>query len=609
MTRNPTDCSAGAGKGREVDVIELKARISQLEKELSESEARANALINLGTEAGEGIVMLQDVDGKEAIQTFVNNQWCRIIGYKEEELVGTSLIELESPKDQEISLKRHRLKMTGVAMPGLYEMDVIRKDGTTIPVEITGAYTTYQGKRANVVYIRDVSDRKQVEGKLKIEGNRLSKLIEYAPIAIIELDFSSCMPMINNLKANGINDFFQYFVENPEVLYNFLSNPRQISINRAGLETYVSDIIKFPEILKNVSERKLDSTEISEEDKECFKGVAHLYSQLVEGSKAPFWEFPRPTHDNKYRNIRSYLYSMPGHEYDLSWVMVIEIDITDRIEVENSLKEYQQHLEDMVRQRTLDLNASFEREHELSQKLALKVKQQVEFIRRLVHDLKTPLFPVLSVSEMLLNQTSDDTLRQMALNINHGAKKLNSSINDLLDIMRGEIGILQLERTKTDIVKLVAETVQFYSYEARRKKQSLTFHVSRRVPLACLDHERLTQVVMNLLENALRHTPSGGSILVRLSRKEENVTIEVIDSGRGIPEVDLPFIFEPYALTGKRSKPSGLGLGLPLAKMLVELHGGDIWAKNQPNGGANVGFSIPIRIAPVANETTEVNTP
>jgi signal transduction histidine kinase len=100
---------------------------------------------------------------------------------------------------------------------------------------------------------------------------------------------------------------------------------------------------------------------------------------------------------------------------------------------------------------------------------------------------------------------------------------------------------------------------------------------------------------MNLLENALRHTPSGGKIIVRAAIKEARLTVEVIDTGPGLKEKDMPHLFEPYFSTEKGyKKTSGLGLGLPLSKMLVELHGGNIWAKNESERGANIGFSIPI---------------
>ncbi|MDP2916406.1 MAG: PAS domain S-box protein, partial [Dehalococcoidia bacterium] len=108
-------------------------------------------------------VMLQDEALKEGVQVFCNETWPRITGYSDKELMNMSFFDLVHPKDRENSLTRHRRKISGKSMPGLFEITIIRKDGTEVPVETTSAYTTYQGKPANVAYIRDITERKQQE--------------------------------------------------------------------------------------------------------------------------------------------------------------------------------------------------------------------------------------------------------------------------------------------------------------------------------------------------------------------------------------------------------------------------------------------------------------
>lgn len=170
----------------------------RMEEQIKETEERYRSLIELGAEAGEAIVMLQDIDSQEGVQVFVNDQWLRITGYTREELLGTSFFNLLSPRNREASVKRHRLKISGVSVPGLYGMDIIRRDGTTVPVELTGGYSNYQGKRTNIIYLRDISERKRTEETLQKERDRLSKLLEYAPVGILELDFSAGMSFIHN---------------------------------------------------------------------------------------------------------------------------------------------------------------------------------------------------------------------------------------------------------------------------------------------------------------------------------------------------------------------------------------------------------------------------
>jgi len=133
------------------------------EQALLESEARYRSLVHLGAEVGEAIVMLQDEAPKEGVQVFCNETWPRIIGYSDKELLNMSIFDLVHSKDRKNSLTRHRIKMSGKSIPGLFEMTIMRKDGTEVPVEVTSAYTTYRGKPANVAYIRDITERKQQE--------------------------------------------------------------------------------------------------------------------------------------------------------------------------------------------------------------------------------------------------------------------------------------------------------------------------------------------------------------------------------------------------------------------------------------------------------------
>ena len=144
------------------DITERK----QAEEALRESEERYRTLVSLGTDVGEAIVMLQDNEQGEGMQIFMNDQWPRITGYSKEELLGMSFFDLVHPQDRQTSQQRHREKMSGEAMAGLFEMSIIRKDSSEIPIELTSAFTTYMGKYANVAYIRDITERKQMQEAL-----------------------------------------------------------------------------------------------------------------------------------------------------------------------------------------------------------------------------------------------------------------------------------------------------------------------------------------------------------------------------------------------------------------------------------------------------------
>ncbi len=155
------------------DITEQKEII----KQLSESEERYHALVALGGRVGEAVVIMQDINNEEGVQTFVSDEWSKITGYSREELSGKSFFKLLNPEYYSDSLDRHRRKLKGETIPGPFDMQIIRKDGVVIDIEFTSVHTTYQGKRANVAYIRDITERKRVENAVKESESRLQSVL------------------------------------------------------------------------------------------------------------------------------------------------------------------------------------------------------------------------------------------------------------------------------------------------------------------------------------------------------------------------------------------------------------------------------------------------
>ena len=168
-----------------LDMDNLLALIRQVverrraEEALQESEERYRAVVNLGAEVGEAVVMLQDTDSITGLHVFVSDEWARITSYSKNELLSMSMFDLVHPGYSDAALERYKIRSSGESLPGLYEMVIIKKGGTEIPVEVTGAYTTYKGKPAAVVFIRDITDRRKMEEQLVIT-DRLASIGELA---------------------------------------------------------------------------------------------------------------------------------------------------------------------------------------------------------------------------------------------------------------------------------------------------------------------------------------------------------------------------------------------------------------------------------------------
>jgi PAS domain S-box-containing protein len=241
------------------------------------------------------------------------------------------------------------------------------------------------------------------------------------------------------------------------------------------------------------------------------------------------------------------------------------------------------------------LEEAYEKERRLRQELQIEVQRRVEFTRALVHELKTPLTPIMSSSDLLVSGLTEEPWLSVAQNIQRGAVNLNKRIGELLDLARGEIGMLKLNPRRVDILKLLQHVGSEMSVVASSNGQTLKVELPESLPLPWADEDRLRQITQNLLVNATKFTPEGGTITLRAKEQNGSLIIEVQDTGYGIPEEEQRRLFRPYhRQIGDREHLSGLGLGLALCKNLVQLHGGRIWVKSEEGKGATFSFSIPI---------------
>jgi signal transduction histidine kinase/uncharacterized protein YkuJ len=434
-------------------------------------------------------------------------------------------------------------------------------------------------------------------------NKKYQTLFENAPIVICEADFSEAKKVFDELKEQGVTNFKKYFDDCPHMVCQIYFKKTLITSNPATIlqkEAPNSTDLPMPRPPYDISFSALMENECQKCGK-YWESIRENLVGLAEGKVIIDGERHSVTASGKQKIVWQRLLVAPGHEGTLSKVFLYYIDLTEIKEKENQLRKYQHNLERMVIDRTAKLEESQKREHELYERelelrkeLEIKYKQQEIFIHRLAHELKSPLFPMVSASEMMLNHTDSPELKSMALNINRGANALANSVNDLIDVLRGEIGVLQLKIREFDIKETIIEVAEFMKYEADRHKQKLTLDLPDGYWILSGDCKRIKQVLINLLENAFRYTSSEGSINLQLLNAESAIIIKVVDNGPCIPPDSIHTIFEPYYSTENRIKQTGgLGLGLPLAKMIVELHDGSIWAKNLNTRGVEIGFMIP----------------
>ncbi len=219
-----------------------------------------------------------------------------------------------------------------------------------------------------------------------------------------------------------------------------------------------------------------------------------------------------------------------------------------------------------------------------------------EFVSTVSHDLRSPLTAVRGYADLLsvlgpLTEEQQDAVER----IRRAVEQMNELITDLLDLGKIEAGI-EMEMSPCSLVEIVLEAVETLSPRAVEKGLNLAVEIGRDTPLVRGNAGRLRQVVVNLVDNAVKYTPAGGSIRVRLDRDEKEVTFSVSDTGIGIAPEDQKMLFQKFyrIRTPQTDGISGTGLGLAICRSIVEQQGGRIWVRSAPGQGSTFFFSLPI---------------
>ncbi|KTB48396.1 PAS domain S-box [Dehalogenimonas alkenigignens] len=241
------------------------------------------------------------------------------------------------------------------------------------------------------------------------------------------------------------------------------------------------------------------------------------------------------------------------------------------------------------------LTEAYNREKSLRQALETEISKRVDFTRSLVHELKTPLTPLIASGEALLEILEGEDELRLAGNIYRGAMNLERRINDLLDFARGEMGVLKVRAQPLDVAPLLLDLAAQVSPQFDRKNQSLELEIDDDIPLVMADEDRLRQILLNLLNNAGKFTPRGGQITIGAAVSGKMLRLSVADTGRGMTLQEQAHIFKPYYRIVDDADPNdGMGIGLALCKMLVTLQGGDIWFESEKDCGTTFYFTLPL---------------
>jgi PAS domain S-box-containing protein len=245
----------------------------------------------------------------------------------------------------------------------------------------------------------------------------------------------------------------------------------------------------------------------------------------------------------------------------------------------------------------------FERDRERQHADALHKLNDMknEFVSQVSHELRTPLASIIGFAQTLLrspNLAPEKATQFLNIILDDG-RRLERLVEDLLDISRIESGKTSLITEPTSIAQILDYATHIIATEAESKRITITHdYTPEALPFLALDNDRITQVFVNLLANAVKFTSPDGTIIIRAAHDKEQVSVSIADTGIGIPASDLPRLFEKFYRAKQRDTDGkeirGTGLGLAIAKQIVELHGGHISAESTLGKGSVFTVTLPI---------------
>jgi len=404
------------------------------------------------------------------------------------------------------------------AMPGkgwVGELLAKKKDGSTFDIQLSSSIVTDEADKPICIIASfvDVTDYKRAEATLKDSREKYRALTESSADPIFLHDHDGRYLYANHACA-------KFFGKKPTDIVGRNITDFLTEVEAKDMLEYIDRVFRENDTIH------VDNTMSTGE------GVCYFSTTLA------------PIHNDKG---------------DVVSIAGVAHDITERMQIEKKLQRL------------------YQQERELRRELDSEIRKRAEFTKALVHELKTWLTPVLASSDLLATELKEEPWLSLAKNVNRGASNLNNRIDELLDLARGEIGMLKLRPKQVSLPKLLRGVAKDMVPVASNHRQSLLLELPPSLPMVCADESRLRQVVLNLTSNACKFSPAGGVIMVRAKEEDGNVIIEVQDTSPGLTEEEQQRLFKPYhRIETDRECLSGLGLGLALSKTLVELNKGQI---------------------------------
>jgi PAS domain S-box-containing protein len=509
----------------------------------------------------------------------VNKKFCEMVGYSADELQTMTYLDLTHPGDRSegmdllLDLLRHKFSEHKT------DKRYIRKDGSMLWARVTSTslQDAHDRPLRTITMIEDVTERRQWEKLSLCQKNSLqmvalgASLLEVLNFVAIEIEKLANIELRVSIQvldesgkqfvicaAPSLSQDYRRMITSEKDLAGLLSKP-VLALNLAGEPEWV----EIAHMLTPYAVRSVWSVPITSPD-QTTRGNICLYSSTPRK--------PRP------------------HEQEMM------DSVTHTIALVIERKQIESEREKLL-----------VREHKAREMAESTSRMKDEFLAIVSHELRTPLNAINGWAYMLLNSDMDRDARSRALQaILRQVRSQCQLIDDLLDVARIVSGKLRLELREANPAAVISSALDVVRPVAEAKGVGLASKLERTVKIVVADPNRLQQVIWNLLSNAIKFTPKGGRVEIRSQRTDSGIEIVVADTGQGIAEDFLPYVFDRFRQADASSTRShgGVGLGLAIVRHLIELHGGTVFAAS---GGKGKGATFTVHL-PASSIRTDYST-
>lgn len=611
------------------DITERK----QAEEALRESEAKYSALVE---KSKDGIIIIQD-----GVLKFVSPISLELVGYRPEELVGTYFMKMITPENQKKVAKRYADRMAGKKVTNLYEISLIKKNGTTVPVELNATLINYEGRPADLILIRDITERKLAEEKLRESEERYRDLFENANDLIQSVAPDGHFIFVNKAwrQALGYSEkevanLTLWDIIHPDsiphckelfqrVLSGETSNIETVFVAKDGRPIHVEGnannwskdgkIVATRGIFRDITERKQAEEALRESEKK-YRAIFEQAEDsivVIDQETGVLVDFNTKAHENLGYSREEFA------KLKMADIDAFETTEEFRRHAKNIQKEGIEWFESKHRTKSgemRDVHVSnkslnikgkifgFAVWHDITERKRAEEKlrqidqMKQEFLSNVSHELRTPLQSISGFVKLILRGEVPDpeTQQEFLQIINRESQYLGNLINDLLDMSRLESGRFEIKKQLLPIRDIITDVIKSFHSLARDKAVALSEDIPTKLPEIEADGDRMRQVIMNLLSNAVKFSDPGGSVTVKVESQNGELLFQVTDQGIGIPEEAMPHLFERFYQAEDKLARGGAGLGLYISKQIIEAHGGSIWAESQAGKGSTFSFTLPL---------------